>query len=1033
MEGVAEVGLKVLGPLELVVHGQTVEVSAPRKRIVLAALALNANRSVSLDQLIDAVWDTSPPETARSQIQACVSSLRGMLAAASAPMRIQTIAPGYRLEIDGEDLDVVTFDRLVEEARALTTSGDLAAAADTWRAALALWRGSVLADVRTPRLERLAVVLEERRLAALESLASLELDLGQHARIATDFRALVEEHPWRERMYVFLALALYRSGRQAEALEVCRRARSILVEELGIDPGWELRELEQAILVGDRALDHTDGVTPDFRGGRGDGYVPPRQMPPGTPDLTGRAREVAELVERLLARAERRDAGPVAAELIAVCGPGGVGKTTLAAQVGHQVAVAFTDGQLYADLRGETAIEVTSRVHAAFLRALGVDGSAVPEDPDEREAMYRSRVADRRLLIVLDDVASERQVARLLPGSRRCAVIVTSRRRLGGLPGAHHLELEPLHQEDSLELLRRITGNERVAAEFDAASKLAALCDGLPLALRLVGARLASRPHWRFGDVATRLSDEARRLDELSYGGLEFRSAIAVTSRSLSKEARRLFGLLSLLPGPDFPAWTAAALLDAGLAEADALLDELVDVQLLTATWTTISSTDILRYRFHSLVHVYAAEQLELDDADGSDRMAGLRRLLGGWLAQTEDVHRAAYGGDFTILHGEAPRWRPHDGTPLPPMSSPFALLDLDRRAIVGAITYAAAMGLHEHCWDLALTAIGLFEHMGSYDEWKQTSTVALEAVERADNRLGRTAMTYSLGSLQLNLMRLDPAERLLGSALDGFRLEGLPQGVGLALAHLGLVHDVRGDVRAMRDCYAQGLSALRAAGDRVGEAGALGGLAKVAMKEGELATAHQLLSEAWEILEQTQSRRSQAQALHSLARLYEREGELELARRTQLDVLERVRDLGDQIGEVHALYGLAVILHRGGDVGAARTTLVRALELADLRGVALIEAKSRHALGEIAASELLVKEAVDQLTQAQRLFAAIGAVPLRAQALLALAGVQLSAGQTDLAQECMEEVELLLPALDPGTAGELLLRLEAMRAPDAS
>jgi DNA-binding SARP family transcriptional activator len=728
-------GLNLLGPLELVARDRRVEIGPPRTRVALAVLALNANRLTSVDQLVDAIWDASPPATARAQVQVCVSALRKVFANSGAPLTIRTQAAGYLLEIDEADLDVVAFDRQVEVAQALSDEGLSAGAAETLRGALGLWRGPALAGVRSSLVERRAAALEERRMAAVESLAAHDLDLGRHDSVITDLRPCIAEYPWRERLYALLALGLYRSGRQAEALEACRRARAVLAEEHGVDPGAELQALEQAILNQDRSLDLNARVATDAAAHRqeqqGRASVP-RQLPAGVADFTGRQEHIATVAGLL--SADRHPAGPANPTLVAISGPGGVGKSSLASHLGHELAVNFPDGQLFVDFHGAGGQDVAAAALAAFLRALGFDESVIPDDADERAAMYRSRLAGRRLLVVLDGAAHEGQVEQLLPGSNECAVIVTSRSRLGALSGAYHIGLEPLDVDQSIELLRRILGPDRVDAEYAATIALANLCDGHPLALRIAGARLASRPHWLIGELAVRMADETRRLDELTHHGVEFRSAVATSYQSLEAPTRRLFRLLSLVRAPDFPDWVAAALLDAGRADGADLLDELVDVQLLTASRPggAADTTSSHRYRFHELVRMYAAEQLASADPP-AERDHALRRLVGGWVALVEDMHRADYGGDFTVIHGDAPRWRPPDGSLLPTDGNPYSVVDVERRAIVAAVRAAADAGLDDLCWDLAHSAIGLFELKGYYDDWRETSTsLWLRPSERA-------------------------------------------------------------------------------------------------------------------------------------------------------------------------------------------------------------------------------------------------------------------------------------------------------------
>jgi tetratricopeptide (TPR) repeat protein len=391
-------------------------------------------------------------------------------------------------------------------------------------------------------------------------------------------------------------------------------------------------------------------------------------------------------------------------------------------------------------------------------------------------------------------------------------------------------------------------------------------------------------------------------------------------------------------------------------------------------------------------------------------------------------MHRADYGGDYTIIHSPASRWRPADGPLLPADSNPYSVVDFERHAIVAAVRVAADTGLDDLCWDLAHSAISLFELKGYYQDWRETSTIALAATRKAGNRVGQAAMLYSLGSLHLRLERFDEAVPLLTKALDGFREEGLHQGIGLALSRLAFIHDRRGEVSAMFKRYTQALDALRAVGDRAGEAGVLRGLAKHEMSRGDLESARRLLIQARDLLEPTPSSRSYAQLLHQFAELYDREGQLALARRTRQDVLRRVRIIGDNIGEVRALHALAVTLRRMGDIAAAKVMFSEALAWAQLRGERFTEARTRLSLGELAANQGQTDVAVAEFLHADEIFADISAISMRAETLLALAAAHFEQGSDDLAADCIAIATSLLPGITRTVAKEFDTRLYTLR-----
>ncbi|MGW7052613.1 AfsR/SARP family transcriptional regulator [Streptomyces sp. NPDC054887] len=787
---------RILGPLHVQgPHGQ-VRIPPGRQEVILAALLLEANRVVSTDYLVDLIWRNEPPDTARTQVQICVSRLRKLFGKEEISAAITTRPPGYVLRTEDGSVDAVLFGRRIADARLLGRQpGGAAEAVELLRAAGGLWQGDCLSGLSSETLRSKARQLDEERLTAAENRIDLELELGRHHQLVGEIQLLVHEHPLRERLRGRLMLALYRSGRQVEALDVYRVGRQLLVEELGLEPGGELRQLESAILAGDvpppglagpgaggrpgtptgqgaasagstagsgaphggtsgsggadgsgRVLvgavfpgpaghgglfasvpdetlfgsvagqDHEAGGgaqsgtapgagvtgsgggsgtaagtragpggtpaaparevagnvpglgvstgTPEPAGrpaGGGTGGVPapvpaadvPRQLPADTADFVGHGERISVIEKTLLGTGERRAVG-----LVVIVGKPGTGKSTLATHIAHRAGERhFTDGQLYCDLRGTSGAPATAgEVLGRFLRALGIPGPVIPDSLDERAEMYRTLLGSRRVLVVLDDAASESQVRPLLPGAGSCAVLVTSRVRMTGLPGAHRVELDVLGTDEAMELLVRVIGEERVAGERVSAEALIRTVGGLPLALRIVAARLAARPHWTLASMVHRLANERHRLDELTHGEMTMRASLSLTHDGLSPADQRLLRLLSLARGPSLPGWLAGALLDDGRPFPSDLLEPLVDVQMLDVVG--MESTGGFRYRFHEIIRVFAREQLAAHD-DPATQSAALRRMMGGWMALAEVAHRRIYGGDFTVLHGTAPRWLP--------------------------------------------------------------------------------------------------------------------------------------------------------------------------------------------------------------------------------------------------------------------------------------------------------------------------------------------------------------------------------------
>jgi DNA-binding SARP family transcriptional activator/tetratricopeptide (TPR) repeat protein len=1010
------VGLRILGPLELVADRRSFKIGGPREHVVLATLALRVNRVTSVEQLMDAVWGEAPPSTARGQIQGCISGLRKLFGDAGLPEAIKTRSSGYLLSLTEDDLDSEQFNKLIATAHRQIADKQVADAAATLRTALSLWRGTVLDGIQSDLVQHAASVLEESRLGATEERVRLDLELGRHEEIIGELRTLLAEHPWRERLYGFLMIALYRSGRQADALEVCRRVRAILIAEVGIEPGQELRDLERAVLSRDPSLD-----LPAADAGR-PGHPEkqtssPRQLPSSIADFIGRENYITE-IKRTLSSKKNSAIARYAVPIIAISGRGGVGKSTLALRVAHELGEDYPDGHIYVDLQGPEGADRTPMLLARFLRALGISGSVIPEEPEERTEMYRSRLANKRLLVVLDDAIDEQQVMSLLPGSPSCAVIVTSRARLAGLPGAHWIDVDTFDGDTSMELLVKIVGRERMLAEPQAAEELVTYCGGLPLALRIAGARLASRPHWRIAELARRLKSEVRRLDEFSHRGLELRSSIGLTYRGLPEQAQRLFRLFAMIKAPDFPGWVAAALLDTDLNDAEEILERLVDAQMLD---TTLCPSGRTRYRFHDLIRVYAQERLMESEKD-AERQDALGRMLGAWLALAEKAHRKEYGGDFTILHGSAHRLHLSEWADEDLIDNPMDWLENERGTLVSAVRQAAAAGLDELCWDLALTSVSLFEVKGYLDDWRETAELAHSVVLQAGNRTGTAAMLYSLGTLHMVQKRLSDAERFFGSALEIFEAEGNVHGQGLVLRNAAVVDRMRGNAAVMLDKYRSALEKMRAVGDLIGQAHILCSVAKFHIDEGEFDTAKDMLSEALSLCQSANYLRGEAHVVSRLAELYLSTGHVVLARKALNDVLRTVRETGDRIGEAHALYGLGIVRRREGRMDSAEATLAHALSTAERVGDRMIEGQAHYALGEIAAARADDLTSAAHMNKAKALFTELGSAMWLAKCLILLSEVH------DTGTEDLDQARELLSKIGSKESNRLLHQLEDAR-----
>lgn len=926
----AQLAFLILGPLEVRGPAGPVRIPPGRQEAILATLLLEANRVVSTDYLVDLIWDEEPPDTARTQVQICVSRLRKGLAEAGIDAPITTRPPGYLLTAADEMLDLRLFNRRTAEAKVLVKEGRIGEAAELLRSAAALWRGQCLGGVTSDALRAKALQLDEDRLNAVETYIQLELDLGRHHQLVGELGRLLHENPLRERLRGQLMLALHRSGRQSEALDIYRAGRDLLIEELGLIPGEELRLLETAILAGDSAL-HAGPTAPARTAVEPAVAAPeaadlvqrdelPHQLPTDTADFVG-DRALIETVEAVLTGG----AGQGAVGVAVMIGKPGIGKSTTATHIAHRLSgEVFSDGQLYCDLRGAGAEPVApADALGRFLRALGIPGPVIPPSLDERAEMYRTLMATRRVLVVLDDAYDEGQVRPLLPGSDTCAVLVTSRSRMTALPGARRIELKILDETRALELMGLILGPERVDDEREAARALIRTVGGLPLALRIVAARLAARPHWSLASMVNRLANERHRLDELAYGEMTIRTSLSLTFDGLDAGDRHLLRRLSLAQGPTLPGWLAGALLDDHRAQPSDLMEPLVDVQMLDVV--SVESTGEFRYRFHEIIKVYAREQLSVTDSRAV-RDSATERMLGGWLALAERAHRRIYGGDYTVLHGSAPRWVPPADYVEELLADPLDWLDREQENLCNAVEHAAKEGLDELCWDLAATLVTLFEARGYLDHWETTHRVALDAVRRSGNRRGTAALLASIGTLYLSRGQPEESRESLDQALAIFDELGDRGGLALCRRDLALLERQAGDDDRALALYDRSIHDFGLIGDIVGRATVLTQRAHIWMRRGHTAAAHAQLEEALDIYRSVGFTGGEARALRRVGQVLFQRGEHAEAERTLTDVLAMVRDSGDLIGEGHLLRNLGELKAGQGCYEEARDFFVRSL-----------------------------------------------------------------------------------------------------------
>ena len=747
----------------------------PMSRAVLALLLLNANRVVPAERLIDALWGDNPPPSAQASLHNHVMRLRTALAQAGAG-QLKTVDPGYLIEVPDGDLDLDEFIRGSERGMTALAAADFQAAADELSAALDLWRGEPLADVTTLLRDREAPRLEQLRIIALEARIDADLRLGRAPALIAELCRLVAEHPLREQLHGQLMKACYQAGRRGEALAAYQRARDVLATELGIEPGAELRRLQQQILTENPALAAPDRPAPVIR---------PAQLPADLADFTGRNDQVEALTGVLNSAGHQPGVVPVAV----ITGPGGVGKTTLALHVAHEVRNLFPDGQLVVRLGGASPSPAQpAAVLSRFLRDLGADPARISGGEAERAAQYRSILAGRRVLVLLDDARDSPQVQSLLPGTSGCAVILTSRGPLADLPGGRQVPLAAYPGDQALDLLSAIIGADRVAAEPQAAGSVATLCAGLPLALRIAGSRLATRPHWRIADLAGRLTDTTGRLDELTVGELSVRASFDVSYANLPTPAAgimpaRAFRLLALWTGPDTSTPAAAALLGVSVPAAGRVLETLLDSHLLEA------GSRAGRYRFHDLLGVYAAERARAEESAAS-MDAALAGLLSWYLraAVTADQVMAPGTRPVPLDQPVAPSW---PGAPASPDDAVAWMKD-ELPNLHAAVRMAAARGDHRTAWKMAAALCTFHMRQSLWQDWICTENLGLASARAIGDHLGEAWLLNGLAVAHWQIGESAEAMDMLAEALRIRRDIDDRGGVVASLANLGfLMHEL--------------------------------------------------------------------------------------------------------------------------------------------------------------------------------------------------------------------------------------------------
>jgi DNA-binding SARP family transcriptional activator len=889
----------VLGPLTVHCGDSLVRLPGPRQYKLLAALLLAPNSVVAVSRLVDVVWGADPPANATKQVRNGVSMLRTALGAAAAGLT--TSAAGYRLDATAAELDSLAFARHVARARRLRDEGRPGDAEQAYADALALWRGPALSGVDSPALEPAAHRLDEARVTAEEEHLELRIELGAHRDAMAPLLRLVEEHPLRERGVALLMVALYRDGRQVEALEAYRRLWQRLDQELGIVPSAALAELHERILRGE-----PDPLAP--AAAPRPAPPVPRQLPAAPGQFHGRTADLDRL-------GELRRAAP--AGLIVISGTPGVGKTALALHWCHAIAGEYPDGQLQVDLRGYDAYPplTPAEVLGRFLRALGVPGQAVAGDPGEAAALYRTLLADRRVLVLLDNAERAEQVRPLLTGAPGCLTVVTSRDRLTGLAardGAQRLALDVLPPREARELLAARVGEQRLAAEPAAADELVAACARLPLALCIAGALLADSPARSLADYLTEL-DTATPVAALSVDGDPDTAVRATLDRSyhaLPARAARLFALLGLHPGADIGTSAAAALAGSGDPAP----------QLATLVRAHLAEQHGDRYARHDLLRGYAAE-LAQSQLRAGEREAATGRLLAWYLGVASAAGRALMP------------WRRVDAadTGIEEFTNPDAALgfcEAERANLVAVVRHAEATGAYEVAWRLPLVLTSFYMVRSYWDDWLDTHATALTAAQVAGDATAQASVLNSLGACLTDSNRPVLAIERLAEALRTAPPDW--SGRGAALLNLGRA---RLNTGRADECVAHVTAALEVfleQGDRYGQGRALQNLGQAYAAQDRADEALPRLEEALRIFDDLDNGFGRALALDSLGLLHHSRGDLPRARQYLHRSLSVRRGIGHRYGEAVTLSRLGDLLASAGSHAAARDSWQEAAAILD-------------------------------------------------------------------------------------------------------
>jgi DNA-binding SARP family transcriptional activator/tetratricopeptide (TPR) repeat protein len=987
---------KVLGELEISRGGRLIDLPGGHTLIVLAALLINPNRRISKVELIRAAWGNDDVEEA--QLYKRVKAVRDLLAEIGRSGDLRTHARfGYEVRVVEEDIDVLLFQRLVRDADEALAERRVDDEIDCLRRALRLWRGAhPLSNVPTDAFHQECVALEQRHKRAAVRLFDLELARGNHERVLDELILISSFYPSDRRLCEQLMTAEYRCGHLAEVARTYDRYRETFAEETGGEPDTLLRNFHFAVALGDESAITAAWSAIARRAGTPSRptVAVPRQLPPAA-DLVGRAEATAE-ASRLLQQ-ESRQAAPV----VVISGLGGIGKTALALRAAHAASGRYPDGQLYMELHGTAGSTIdTGEILAQFLRALGVP--RVPETKAERLSVYRTLLADRRVLVLLDDAADGAQVGELVPANPRCAVLVTARRRLPEISGAHHIApLGPLEQADAVELFcetARCAGVD-VTDDPSAVGRVVRLCGGLPLALRIAAA-LRVRDHPR---TTAELADRLARQGPAGfvYGELSLARTIGAGFEPLDADARELFLGLGLLPLTGFGLWTAAALLDQPGVDSAAALSQ------LAARFMIESVESRRRYQFHDLTREYAHRRAQAEFPHDRDAVCG--RVYRALLTLTRRAHARLYGGDFEVVHSGVPDWDAPAEVLAEVDAAPLDWFENERPNIRTAIEHCAELGLDEVSWDLAVSSHEFYTVRGYFDDWHATHTVALDACRKAGNTLGEGIVIACLNQPALAASRragsvavpaLRRAARLMSDC-------GNRHGQAIVLRTLANTLRRQGHLTQPLKLFGSAFARYTECGDTVGQWQALRYIGQTHLDRGDHEQARLVLEQAGQLADEFGESRLIAQTRYWIGQACLAANDTDGARLAFAAVLAVYGD-GAGAGRAYAVHGMGEVAWRNGEYEAAERHLAEAAGLSRDVADAVLEGRVWLSAAALYRDQAREDDQVVALDWAVAAFAGCGATYLEVRALAGLAEVMARRGDATAADAAWTRVAML-------------------------